>query len=621
MYKAYYDGKVFYDPRIDELALIEPVVELAENKAGSFTFTIPPEHPAYKSIQRRKSVIEVYNDDALIFCGMAVEVTEDFWKRQKIYCEGELSYLNDSIQRQVKYQDMTVRGLLEAYINNHNEQVEDSKKFTVGVVTVTDPNDSLYKFTNMQSTMQELKEDLIDDLGGYLSVRHANGVRYIDYLADSQHTNTQVIKLGKNLVDYSSNIDSADIATAVIPLGERLETPAVEGLETRLDIKSVNDGVDYVFNQEAVDTYGWIYQVVTWDDVTMPANLKTKGQQYLSDVQYENIVIEAKAIDLHWTNKQVEQFRLSDKIRVISSPHGLNRYFRLTKQTLHLDAPEKDTVTLGKSEKLTLSARSNHESQAIKKAMESITPASDILKQAKDNATELITTAMGGYIYKTNSELYIMDTNDPDTATKVWRWNINGLGYSSTGINGPYGVAMTMDGSIVADFITTGLLKAIAIKNGNGFSVTKDGKVSATSGNIAGWNINGNAIYKDVVMPGTSNVYRVYFQPPLESNTEKTWILSCQKSTDGGNTFSGKFILFSDGSASFGGDITQIKATGEVSFCNGALKINPKGDIWTTGWNGTGTGLSTTLERVQINDLYYNLKFINGLLIRMEATE
>lgn len=89
---------------------------------------------------------------------------------------------------------------------------------------------------------------------------------------------------------------------------------------------------------------------------------------------------------------------------------------------------------------------------------------STILDEARDNATSLITQAMGGYIYKTNSELFIMDTDDPNTAEKVWRWNINGLGYSSTGINGPYGIAMTMDGSIVADYITTGTLNTNVIQ-------------------------------------------------------------------------------------------------------------------------------------------------------------
>lgn len=78
------------------------------------------------------------------------------------------------------------------------------------------------------------------------------------------------------------------------------------------------------------------------------------------------------------------------------------------------------------------------------------------LDEAKQNATNLLTTALGGFVVKTRNELFIMDNEDMNKAMKIWRWNLNGLGYSKSGINGPYELAMTQDGRIVADFITTG---------------------------------------------------------------------------------------------------------------------------------------------------------------------
>lgn len=466
MYRAYCDNALMYDSRIEELALINPVLNLEENKAGSFSFMINQEHPFYDKIQKRKSIIDVYQDADLLFSGTCIDDGKDFYNQKNIFCEGELSFLNDSIQRPARYQGITVRGLLEAYIANHNAQVEEAKRFTVGVVTVTDPNDSLYCYTNMENTMQALKEDLVDDLGGFLRTRHENGVKYIDYLADSPNTNSQVIKIGRNLMDFTTNTDSSEIATAIIPLGAKLEESTVEGLETRLTIESVNGGFDYVYSQEAVDTYGWITKTVPWDDVTTPEALKRKGEQYLSDIQFENMVIQAKAVDLHLTDSEIERFKISDNIRVLSAPHGLDRFFRLTKCAIYLDNPAGNTITLGKDEKVTLSAKSNQASEEIKKAIESIVPSSEILKQAATNATNLIATAMGGYIVKTENELLIMDTNDTKTAKKVWRWNINGLGYSANGYAGPYELAMTMDGSIVADFIKTGTLNANLLKSG-----------------------------------------------------------------------------------------------------------------------------------------------------------
>lgn len=473
MYKILVDNILMCDSRIEELALINPVVTLEENKAGSFSFKIPPNHPYYDLIQRRKSIVQVFQDDEKepIFSGMCIEITNDFYKQKQIYCEGELAYFNDSIQRQARYQDMTVRGLFENFIAKHNEQVEEAKRFQVGIVTVEDSNDSLYCYTNMESTMKCLKEELVDDLGGFFRIRHVDGIKYIDYLSGSQNTNSQIIKLGKNLLDFTSNLDSSEIATAIIPLGARLEEEVVEGLEKRLSIESINDGKDYVFSQEAVDSFGWIYSVVTWDDVTTAEALKNKGEKYLSEIQFENMVIEAKAVDLHLDNSDIERFKLSDEIRVVSKPHGLDKYFRLTKMTINLNNPESNTITLGKEEKASLSAKTNKENEEIKNTIKEISP-STILNSAIENATQLIKNSMNGYITTTMNEngvpteLLIMDTPDKETATKVWRWNINGLGYSETGYDGEYALAITMDGSIVADRITTGTMFADRIKGG-----------------------------------------------------------------------------------------------------------------------------------------------------------
>lgn len=91
---------------------------------------------------------------------------------------------------------------------------------------------------------------------------------------------------------------------------------------------------------------------------------------------------------------------------------------------------------------------------------------SNLLEQAQENASNLLKEAMTGYIYfdYNTGNFYIMDNPDPNDAEKVWRWNLNGLGYSSTGINGTYGLAITMDGSIVADYITTGTLNTGVIQ-------------------------------------------------------------------------------------------------------------------------------------------------------------
>lgn len=458
MYKVFVGNELFCDSRVEDLAILNPKIKLEDNVAGTFTFVIPPTHPKYSLIQKRTSIITVYRDNETepTFEGTCVSDSVDFYNQKSVSCEGSLSFLNDSYLRPARRQGYNTRQLLSAYIAEHNAQVDSFKQFTVGAVTVQGSN--LFRYTNYQSTMKEIKEDLIDDLGGHLRIRHSNGARYLDYLAESPNTNTQTIELGVNLIDFESNIDTLDLITGIIPLGNRLETSSIEGLEERLTIKSVNDNKDYLISS-ASDNLGLIFGVVTWDDVTTASELKAKAQKYLQEEQFDNVVIECKAVDLHLTDSDIEKFKLLDMIRVKSSAHGLDRNMMITKMELNLNDPQKDTLTLGTSVKTSMSARTFKVNSEIMKKIEEIKP-SEMLEQAKDNATQLIQTASNGFVttkYDAQgrpTELLIMDTPSIETATKVWRWNVNGLGYSNTGYNGTYGLAMTMDGHFVADAIT-----------------------------------------------------------------------------------------------------------------------------------------------------------------------
>lgn len=483
MYQIYVDEEMFCDSRVDDLAIINPKVTLEVNKAGSFTFIIPPAHPYYDAITKRMSLIRVVRDNEEIFEGICTSVSDDFFKQRTVECEGSLTFFNDTIQRPHKYQNMTVRGLLENFVANHNAKCEAKKHFQVGIVTVTDSNDSIYCYTNYESTMECLKNDLVDDLGGFFRVRTSNGARYIDYIAESPNTANQDIRLGENLLDFDTTLDTTEIATVIIPLGATKETSSIQGLDERVGIASINGGNDYVVSTNAVQNFGWIEKVVTWENVTTPEALKRKAEAYLSDTQFENMIIEAKAVDLYFEDASIDQFKLLDKIHVISEPHGLDKYFVLTKQTINLNKPESDTITLGTVQKVSLTAQNRNDNKDILKRVEEIS-ISSILESAQDNASQLIKDTENGYVcfnYDENGhpfELLVMDKPTKEEATKVWRWNQNGLGYSSTGYNGTYGTAITSDGQIVADFIKTGEMTADRIKGG----ILKLGGLNDTNG-------------------------------------------------------------------------------------------------------------------------------------------
>lgn len=365
MYKIYADGEILCSSEAEELALLDPVVSLEANMAGSFTFKMPPDHPFYDSLTFRQTLIDVYIDDELIFEGVPVRTTTDFFNVKTVECEGELSFLNDSIQGQAKYTNQSVSSLLTAYLQIHNTEVDTFKQFTLGTVTV-DGGSSILRYTNYETTMQEISDDLIDNYGGYLRVRHSNGVRYLDYLAASPRTSTQVVQIGQNLMDLAQDTSTLDICTVLIPLGAKLDESSIEGLDERLTIKSVNDGKDYIIGT-GTDYFGHVWRTAIWDDVTVASNLLSKGQAYLSDAQWANLVITATAFDLGLAEEDMQKFRVLDTIRVVSEPHGLDRYFVLTALQLDLNHPGNTRITLGSEQVLSLSAQVAAMEQNVKR--------------------------------------------------------------------------------------------------------------------------------------------------------------------------------------------------------------------------------------------------------------
>ncbi|WP_051197421.1 phage tail spike protein [Butyrivibrio sp. MB2005] len=467
IYKIYAGNYLIYDSRDDKSFIVNPTLELEVNKAGSLSFTILPGDNVRDIILRMRSTITVLRDRKNIFTGRVIEYEDDFNDRRSVYCEGALAFFNDSVQPLAEYHGMTVRGYLEKLVSVHNSQVENNRKFTVGVVTARDANDSLYRYTNYNSTITEIKEDLVDDLGGYLFVRNENGTLYLDYLGDFLDTSDQKIEFGENLLDFTRGFNATDLATRIIPLGAVLEGEEDETIKKRLTIDNINDGKNYVENEEAVKKFGKITKTVIWDDVTTETALLSKAKKYLSESQFDNMTIECRALDLHYADGDIPAFSIGQYVWVISNPHGLKKRFPVSKLVLSLDNVADNTITLGTTERSrTLTGASVDANADILRRIENIPDPHNVLAEAKRNATALIKMATHGYVVTEPNEILIMDTKDKTTAKKIWRWNQGGLGFSKTGYEGEYPLAITQDGAIVADYITAGKLNANLIKTG-----------------------------------------------------------------------------------------------------------------------------------------------------------
>lgn len=470
MYSIYADGACIYSDvfAVDSMKVINPKLTLEDNGAGSLVVTLPPHNAGYASIVRMVTDISVQKDGEEIWAGRVLSESEDFYRNRILYCEGELAYFNDSTQPPAEYSGMSVRGYLERLIAVHNSKVAANRRFTLGAVTVVDKNFPTY-YTNHDKTMAVFNA-MVEQYGGHLRVRKVDGVRYLDYLAEYPDTCSQVIQFGSNIIDFTKQWDSTEFATVIVPLGNRLEDSPIEALDAYLTVESVNHGSMYVQSNEAVAVYGWIEKAVTWDDVSDPAVLLEKAKAYLSDIQFDNMELELSALDLHYLDVDVEAVKLLDEIRVISRPHGLDRMFPVTKLEIPLDSPEQTQFKLGTTVKTSLTSVNNQISAAILKKIDDLPKAHSILKEAKENATQIMNMATTGYITITKDDygsetLYISNVRDYTKADKLWKWNMNGLGYSNDG-GKTFGLAITMDGSIVADYITTGVLNADVIRAG-----------------------------------------------------------------------------------------------------------------------------------------------------------
>ena len=470
MYSIYADGVCIYSDvfALESMKVLSPKLVLEDNGAGSLSMKLPPMNVGYESIIRMITDISVQKDGEEIWAGRVLSESKDFWNNRDLYCEGEMAFFNDSSQPPAEYRGLSVRAYLERLIAVPNSKVAANRQFSLGAVTVVDKNFPIY-YTNYEKTM-EILNTLVEQYGGHLRVRKVNGVRYLDYLAEYPDTCSQVIQFGSNLIDFTRKWDSTEFATVIVPLGNRLEDSPIEALDAYLTVESVNRGSMYVQSNEAVAAYGWIEKTVTWDDVSDPAVLLEKAKTYLTDIQFDNLELELSALDLHYLDVKTEAVKLLDEIRVISRPHGLDRMFPVKKLDIPLDNPEQTQFTLGDVVKTSLTSVNNQTSAAILQKIEALPKAHSILKEAKENATQIMNMATTGYITITKDQygsdtLYISNVRDYTKANKLWKWNMNGLGYSKDG-GKTYGLAITMDGSIVADYITTGVLNADVIRAG-----------------------------------------------------------------------------------------------------------------------------------------------------------
>lgn len=354
MYKVYLDDELLYHPNLvkqKNLSIENTRLNVELNKTGSFTFVIRKNNPRYAQLKKMQSIVKVYDGNDRLFRGRILNSTRGLYNELQVTCEGELAFLLDSRVRPYEF-----TGSVEEYhaflVEQHNAQVGTEKQFKVGICTVTDPNDYITRASSdYPNTWDEFNDKLIDLLGGYIWTREEEDGVYIDYLADFDEVNTQPIEFGENLLEFEETIKGQDIATAIIPIGCALTEVDEDGNETetgeKLTIADINDGVDYVYHEKAVEKYGLIFKVVEWEDVTLAENLKSKAEAELQNTIQLLRTLDLTAVDLHALNVNIKSFRLGRYTNVKSTPHGIDEYLLTRKLSINLLNAADSALLLG----------------------------------------------------------------------------------------------------------------------------------------------------------------------------------------------------------------------------------------------------------------------------------
>lgn len=414
-----------------------------------------------------------------------------------------------------------------------------------------------------------------------------------------------VLKYGKNISSISQEIDIANVYTGFRPYyydsDELVELPTPDKC-----LWSTNaDSFPYprVMVLDVTSEFSELTDAYGDKRAPYPEELLVYAVRYFNNHTFGepsiNIKVSFEALwdtDEYASIASLEAVNLCDTISVVYPAYNISAKAKIIKTVYNSLLDKYESLEIG-------NARSNFSSTLASIQQESTDEITATLTTRIDNTRKRITDTLlgknGGYkTEKTDAngnivETLYMDTMDEGTATKVWRWNVNGLGYSPNGANGPYTLAMTKDGEIVADFITTGTLDA------NNVDVV----------NLKAQNV--------LVSSTTLDEELTMYDSRITANAKG--LTSKVSSTD----YTGKTIasLINQSSDSVTILANHINLNGVVT-ANQTFKIDTDGSMTATG--GTIGGFTigdTTLSRlVTVNDVDYNIRLNAPVTITPDTT-
>lgn len=348
----------------------------AINAIDSFTFTMLPSNIGFNLIHDFTTLVRVYNDrknryefQGRVLCS-SPSMTDSGLITRDVTCESFFGFLCDSMQAYVAERNWTRRGLLQHIIDRHNAQLEGYKHFTLG--EVDNPDDNVYVGIQRKNSWETIKEKLLDKEGGEIRFRVVDGELFIDYLEQIGTVKTTPIALSHNMKAITKESDPSAYVTRLIPLGCKLKDASGNESEDRLTIASVNDGKEYIDDEEAIAAYGLHVGVVEWDDVTEPSILLRKGREWLVNNNKVQVKYAITALDLSLLGLDIHDFDVHNIHPIKNALLGIDDTARIIKKNLDICEEVKSTIEVGDNFK-TLSEIQREQAGKIEQTVNTVT--------------------------------------------------------------------------------------------------------------------------------------------------------------------------------------------------------------------------------------------------------
>lgn len=344
-------------------------IKQAQNAINEFTFVIPMQNDLYQKLIPFQSIVQVVNlyDEEVEFEGRVLSISNKMTSTgfvQEVVCEDFLSFLHDSTQHFQKLKNTGAEAYLREILNQHNAQVEDYKRIYLGSVTVKSLTDKPWRYLGYESTWDTIRERVVANIGGYLTLRRENDGFYLDWTSSIGKSQESPIQLGRNIKSASREVSFDGIATQIMPIGadeknsdgsssSDKEEQGSDVTRKQIDISSVNGGKMWLEDAELVAKFGIIRKPVIWTEIDSPSVLKSRGLQYLRNQKIALAKWTVAAVERYLIDSRYVKFKIGNTHPILNAPlSGIEKLQIIEKQIDILNPQSVDLVIGSKSQSL-----------------------------------------------------------------------------------------------------------------------------------------------------------------------------------------------------------------------------------------------------------------------------